>query len=191
MARPKLQIDWQQVGEMLKCGSSATSIAIGLGISTDTLYVRSKSDLNLDFSAFSQQKKAQGNDLLRQKQFELAMSGNVPMLIWLGKNRLGQADKQEVKTVELKPVDDQKNDRLRGFIYIAKNTFEEYELNPEGLTFDDNNPDHRANLKKWVRHLIEGNRTLFPIDDQYFGDWEVRFDKILKLEANDNGTLQM
>lgn len=33
---------------------------------------------------------------LRRKQFELAQAGNVTMLIWLGKNLLGQADKQEV-----------------------------------------------------------------------------------------------
>ena len=30
---------------------------------------------------------------LRQKQWELAMMGNVQMLIWLGKQYLGQSDK--------------------------------------------------------------------------------------------------
>lgn len=33
------------------------------------------------------------NGSLRRKQFELAMKGNVTMLIWLGKNCLGQTDK--------------------------------------------------------------------------------------------------
>ena len=32
---------------------------------------------------------------IRRKQFELAMKGNVTMLIWLGKNMLGQSDKLE------------------------------------------------------------------------------------------------
>jgi len=33
-----------------------------------------------------------GNILIRRMQFDLAMKGNVQMLIWLGKNRLGQSD---------------------------------------------------------------------------------------------------
>ena len=33
---------------------------------------------------------------LAQKQFELAMDGNVTMLVWLGKQYLGQTDKQEM-----------------------------------------------------------------------------------------------
>ena len=38
---------------------------------------------------------------LRKKQFEMAMDGNVQMLIWLGKQYLGQKDKPEVVTDEL------------------------------------------------------------------------------------------
>lgn len=34
---------------------------------------------------------------LRRKQVEVANGGNVSMLIWLGKQMLGQADKQETK----------------------------------------------------------------------------------------------
>lgn len=38
-----------------------------------------------------------GKIRLRKIQFEKAMRGNVPMLIWLGKNILGQQDKQEIE----------------------------------------------------------------------------------------------
>jgi len=58
MGRPKAQIDWNDVGEMLKCGCDTTSIAASLGVSPDTLYTRSKKDNKQDFSAFSQQKKS-------------------------------------------------------------------------------------------------------------------------------------
>ena len=34
---------------------------------------------------------------LLKKQYDVAMSGNVSMLIWLGKNELGQVDKVESK----------------------------------------------------------------------------------------------
>jgi len=33
---------------------------------------------------------------LAQKQYEVAMSGNVTMLIWLGKQYLSQSEKQEL-----------------------------------------------------------------------------------------------
>ena len=33
---------------------------------------------------------------LRAKQFELAMRGNPTMLVWLGKQELGQTDRQQV-----------------------------------------------------------------------------------------------
>ena len=34
---------------------------------------------------------------IRRKQYELAMAGDKTMLIWLGKQMLGQVDKQETK----------------------------------------------------------------------------------------------
>lgn len=43
---------------------------------------------------------------LRRQQIEIAKGGSVAMLIWLGKQMLGQADKQEVKEdsmVTMKP----------------------------------------------------------------------------------------
>ena len=93
--RPKANIDWAQVGKMLEAGCSARGIAATIGIDPDTLYIRCKRDLKLDFSVFSQEKKAKGEELLRMAQMRTAMSGNVVMQIWLGKQRLGQRDKTE------------------------------------------------------------------------------------------------
>ncbi len=39
----------------------------------------------------------EGNLALRKKQFDLAMNGSEQMLKWLGKNRLQQSDKVEIK----------------------------------------------------------------------------------------------
>ena len=41
---------------------------------------------------------------LKKKQFDMAMKGNVPMLIWLGKQYLGQMDKQEVE--HFRPIEE-------------------------------------------------------------------------------------
>ena len=96
MARPKVDIDWDKVGKLLQAHCSAVGIASMLGISTDTLYLRCKQDLNVDYTAFSADKRAEGIELLRAKQYQTAMDGNVTMQIWLGKQYLGQKDKQEV-----------------------------------------------------------------------------------------------
>ena len=98
VGRPKAIIDWQKVGQMCEAGCSAVGIAATFGIDESTLWKACERDNNINFSEFSQQKRAKGDELLRMKQFSTAMSGNVPMQIWLGKNRLGQSDKTETKS---------------------------------------------------------------------------------------------
>ncbi len=94
--RGQVTIDWDTVGKLLEAGCSGESIATQLGIHRTTLYNRCKNDTGLTFSTFSQQKKMLGDNLLRAKQYQTAMSGNVTMQIWLGKQRLGQSDKNEL-----------------------------------------------------------------------------------------------
>lgn len=96
MARPKAGIDWDKVGKLLNAQCNVVGIASMLGISTDTIYLRCKQDLSIDFTAFSEQKKSEGKELLRAKQYEMMMKGNTAMAIWLGKQYLEQKDKQEV-----------------------------------------------------------------------------------------------
>ena len=95
--RPKAIIDWNYVGKMLEADASAEGIAATINIDRGTLYKRCITDNKCEFTTFSASKKAKGNELLKAKQFQVAMSGDKVMLIWLGKQRLGQADKQEIK----------------------------------------------------------------------------------------------
>lgn len=81
---------------MIEAGAFATGIAATMGIDEDTLRKRCPTDNKCSFSEFRQQKLAKGDELLRTAQFKNAMSGNVTMQIWLGKQRLNQADKQEI-----------------------------------------------------------------------------------------------
>lgn len=96
--RPRVSIDWQLVGKYAESGASGNGIAAVIGINEATLRTRCVVDNKIGLSEFLQQKRAKGDEYLRDKQYEVAMGGNVPMLIWVGKNRLGQADKQEVST---------------------------------------------------------------------------------------------
>jgi hypothetical protein len=96
--RPKKDIDSEQVLELAKLHCTIEEMSAVFNCDRKTLYNR--------FHDVIERGKEQGKMSLRRKQVEMALSGNVPMLIWLGKNYLGQTDKQEIEhsggiTVEL------------------------------------------------------------------------------------------
>mgnify|MGYP003147217970 CR=1 FL=1 len=95
--RKKLKIDWDRVDKSLIAGSNGVQVAAMLGVHPETLYDKCKEEKKVFFSDYMQQKKQEGNDILLSKQFELASEGDKMMLIWLGKNRLDQSDKKEIK----------------------------------------------------------------------------------------------
>ena len=95
MARPKADIDWKRVDELLEADCEGTEIAAVLGLNPLTLYKRCEQDNKLSFSKYLQEKKASGNTILKEHQYKMATSKDdsqikKSMLIWLGKQRLGQ-----------------------------------------------------------------------------------------------------
>ena len=96
MGRGRVDIDWDFVDQKLEAHCSAESIASRLGIDRTTLYKRCEQDRGLTFSTLAQLKRQDGDDDLRDTQHRVAMSGDKVMLVWLGKNRLGQSDKKEI-----------------------------------------------------------------------------------------------
>lgn len=100
--RPPIIIDWKKVDMYLEASCDGTEIAAHLGIHPDTLYSAGEREGFWgehtdypDFSAYKAAKKAAGDALLKVQQFNTAMKGNVPMQIWLGKQRLGQKERIE------------------------------------------------------------------------------------------------
>jgi hypothetical protein len=104
MARPRKELEdikfdgWDQL-DALVVWSNGEYCAEQLGISYDTLIERIKGRTGLSFPEYKHQKKEKLRINLLKKQYDVAMSGNVSMLIWLGKNELGQTDKNEEKIV--------------------------------------------------------------------------------------------
>ena len=97
MARPKkYDIDPKQVEKLAGYGCTNTEIAGVYGCSTDLI--------DKSYSEFLTKGRANLKKRLRKAQLDSALSGNSTMLIWLGKQMLGQVDKQEIE--HIRPIDE-------------------------------------------------------------------------------------
>ncbi len=77
----------KQVEKLASYGLTNIEISEALGYDDSTLKRK--------FENFLVKGRANLKQRLKRKQIQVAMSGNVSMLIWLGKQYLGQADKVE------------------------------------------------------------------------------------------------
>lgn len=85
-------------------GAMVDDLAKELGINVTTLY--SKANREKTKRAI-QNGEGIVNNRLRRAQIKSALNGNATMLVWLGKNRLGQTDKVEASvTIEDKTSDE-------------------------------------------------------------------------------------
>lgn len=90
VGRPKLQIDAGMVEKLAGIGCPNTEIAAIIGCSVATL--------DRHFVDVIHKGRENLKTRLRKKQVEVALSGNIAMLIWLGKQMLAQSEKVENKT---------------------------------------------------------------------------------------------
>lgn len=97
MARPRIEIDYNTVEKLCHIQCTGEEIAAVLGVDYDTLASCIKRDFKKSYSEYSEQKRSGGKASLRRMQWKAAESGNTTMLIWLGKQMLGQTDKQQTE----------------------------------------------------------------------------------------------
>ena len=94
VGRPKkYSLDTKQVEQLAGFGCTDTEIA--------SFFDMSRTTLERNYEHYITKGRESGKIRLRQYQWASAKKGNVAMLIWLGKQMLGQADKQEITTTEL------------------------------------------------------------------------------------------
>jgi hypothetical protein len=92
--RPPKQINFNEMDKLLNIQCTLREVASFFECSEDTIENKIKEEKGITFSEYAEQKKGSGKRSLRRKQFEIALSGNITMLIWLGKQYLDQSDKQ-------------------------------------------------------------------------------------------------
>lgn len=90
------EVDWKIVSKLCKIQCTGEEIASFLDISYDTLERACKREQKIKLAEYIAQKKLGGKVSLRRAQFTKALSGNPTMLIWAGKQYLGQTDKKEI-----------------------------------------------------------------------------------------------
>lgn len=88
MGRPKIEIDEKLVEGMASVGATNTEIAQFVGASEATIRARFKDTLA--------RARAGLKVKLRRKQIEMALEGNATMLVWLGKQMLGQKERTDM-----------------------------------------------------------------------------------------------
>lgn len=99
MARPVKVVDFDKLARICQYPLTNEDIAAILDLSKDTIERAIKKEYGISFAAYKEQKQSSLRFTLFAKQIEVAKNGNVAMLIWLGKQYLGQSDKQEVAAV--------------------------------------------------------------------------------------------
>jgi ATP-dependent exoDNAse (exonuclease V) alpha subunit len=109
--RPLTSIDWKVFDELCAMQCSQREIAHWFRCSEDTIDRAVNREKNMGFAEYFEQKRTPGKICLRRKQYEVAMAGNIAMLIWLGKQWLGQSEKvqaieseEKIITLAYKPV---------------------------------------------------------------------------------------
>ncbi len=88
----KKEIDWELVEKLASIMCTQEEIAYVVGVSVDTLSRRK------EFAEVIKKGQAKGKASLRRMQWKSAENGNATMQIWLGKQWLGQVEKQEINT---------------------------------------------------------------------------------------------
>ena len=94
--RPPIKVNLSQAEQLCHIGCTLREVAGFFKCSEDTVQRVIKEERGQTFSEFYAMHSADGDISLRKAQYQKATSGDVKMLIWLGKQRLGQTDKQEV-----------------------------------------------------------------------------------------------
>lgn len=92
--RPPAEINYATIEKAAGIGCTNDEIAAVLGVARSTLYLRMASDPEIE-AAINRGREG-GKATLRRLQWQGAHDGNATMLVWLGKQLLGQRDKQEI-----------------------------------------------------------------------------------------------
>jgi hypothetical protein len=90
--RTSIKINWDEANFALQAGCTGAEIAESLGCNKATFYYQVEKKYKIKYQHHLQNLRRKGLNSIKMKQYQIAMKGNVTMLIWLGKQYLGQKE---------------------------------------------------------------------------------------------------
>lgn len=93
MGRKRINIDKAEFEKLCRMQCTEAEISAFFDVSDDTILRWCQRTYKKTFEEVFAEKRAGGKASLRRAQFDLALTGNATMLIWLGKQWLGQCEK--------------------------------------------------------------------------------------------------
>jgi hypothetical protein len=94
--RPPAKFDLAQIASLSQLGCTDEEIAAFFSVDRKTIQRHKAADA--EFAAALVNGALKGNISLRRVQFKAALEGDRTMMIWMGKQRLGQRDKVDAPT---------------------------------------------------------------------------------------------
>lgn len=126
MARPRIEIDKEQFEKLCSLQCALIEFASFFNCSEDTIERWCQREYKMSFAEVFALKRGVGKISLRRAQFRMAET-NASMAIWLGKQYLGQTEKQEIAVA----VQDDDTIRAMDEYFLRMKTKEKTEDNTE------------------------------------------------------------
>lgn len=98
VGRKPIDIDYSLAEDLASIMCTQAEIAVIMGVSLSTL------EHDKEFLRIHKKGMENGKSSLRRMQYHTAEKGNATMQIWLGKQYLGQKDKQEITGKDGEPL---------------------------------------------------------------------------------------
>lgn len=95
--RPLVEIDWEQFDKLCALQCTRVEIAGYFNCSPATISRACQREQGMTFDEYYGIKASAGKISLRRAQIKYAEKGNSQLLIWLGKQNLGQREKHEIE----------------------------------------------------------------------------------------------
>lgn len=92
VGRPTKSFDWEKIKQYAYIQCTEAEIHRLCDTTKETMNAACLRDLGEDFSQFYKNAAEGGKASLRREMYKKAMSGNVPMMIWLSKQYMGMKE---------------------------------------------------------------------------------------------------
>lgn len=100
----KIEIDFKVLNQLCHIQCTLVEIADFFDCSEDTIERRVKENFGITFAEYFKAKSSKGKRSLRRIQWEMAQKHDRTMVIWLGKQWLGQRDNKDINVTDVQPI---------------------------------------------------------------------------------------